>query len=207
VSDFILLVGDKNQSTWSVRAWLALRQTGADFTEETIPVDTLPGQFALTQRSPSRRVPVLQHGDLRVWDSLAIVEYLAELFPGAGLWPRERAARSLARAACAEMHSGFEALRKLMPMNVRAANLAPASEAAAEIKRLLTLWRGFRDEHADDGPFLFGEWSAADAFFAPVVSRFFTYGVAMDQTCQAYAEAVIRWPTVIEWMESVRLEK
>ena len=202
--DFVLLVGDKNKSSWSVRAWLALRQTGVEFSEETIITDTLPGQFVLAQRSPSRKVPVLFHGKVAIWDSLAIVEYLAEIFPDAGLWPAERERRALARAACAEMHSGFDALRRFMPMDVRAGRREPEGGAESDIKRILSLWRQLRKEQGRGGPFLFGQWSAADAFFAPVASRFATYGVVLDKANQDYVEAVLHYPIVLEWISDVR---
>ncbi len=206
MADLLLLIGSKNHSSWSVRAWLALRQTGAVFDEEVIPLGTLPGQFALAQRSPTRKVPVLMHGDLAIWDSLAITEYLAEIFPEAGLWPRDRAARALARSACAEMHSGFDALRTYMPMDVRASKLERTGDVGADIKRIQTLWRQFRERHEHEGPYLFGAWSAADAAFAPVVSRFLTYDVELDSVCRSYADAVLRWPAVIEWFEAARAE-
>lgn len=206
MAEFLLIGGSKNRSSWSVRAWLALHQTGADFAEQAVRVDTLAGQFQLAQHSPSRKVPVLKHGDLAIWDSLAIIEYLAELFPEAGLWPDRRHARALARAACAEMHAGFEALRREMPMDLRAGKLERPRGAEADIKRILGLWRGLRARHADVGPYLFGPWSAADAVFAPVVSRFVTYDVALDQVCRDYVDAVLRWPGVVAWFAAARAE-
>lgn len=208
MSDFTLVLGNRNYSSWSMRAWLAMGQAGADFEEEVIPLDTLPGRFAIAQRSPSRKVPVLMHGDLAIWDSLAIVEYLAEMFPHAGLWPHATAARAIARAVCAEMHAGFGALRSAMPMNIRMSkpDRGRAEGVDADIKRISGIWTDLRARFGGQRPYLFGEWSAADAFFAPVVSRFSTYAVALDDTCGAYVDAVLAWPAVAEWCAGARAE-
>lgn len=204
MSDLTLLTGDKNRSSWSVRAWLVLRESGARFSEQTYRLGNLGDRFVLAQRSPSRLLPVLEHGTLRVWDSLAIAEYVAEAFPQAKVWPRDGVDRARARSACAEMHSGFCDLRRLLPMNACAHGVEQASGAEADIRRILDLWRGLRLESQHTGPYLFGDWCAADAFFAPVVSRFQTYGVRVDATARSYMDAVLNRPSVAEWLANAR---
>lgn len=191
-----------------MRAWLAVKQTGELFDEEVIPLNTLPGQFTLAQRSPSRLVPMLEHGDLRVWDSLAITEYLSEAFPEAGLWPADKKARAVARSACAEMHSGFGALRKGLPMDIRApvSKTVPHGEIGGDVRRIVTLWTALRERYGEDGPFLFGPWSAADAFFAPIIIRFSTYSIKLQDVSEAYAEAVRAWPAVRQWIADATTE-
>ena len=151
-------------------------------------------------------MPVLKRDGLVVWDSLAIGEYLAERYPAAGLWPAAENARATARAVAAEMHGGFPALRAQLPMNVRAVKPAGAviPEAEADIHRIATLWSDCRRRFGAGGPFLFGAWSLADAFYAPVVSRFTTYQVGVDAACQAYMEAVLEAPMVAEWFAAAR---
>ena len=185
-----------------------MRQTGADFVEETVSVHTLPGQFALAERSPSRMVPVLHHGDLVVWDSLAIVEYLAELFPDAGLWPSAPGDRARARSACAEMHSGFPGLRAGLPMDIRKSGPPQQLDKAmrTELRRLLALWGELRERAGPNNPFLFGAWCAADAFFAPMATRFRSYAIALSDAGQAYVDSVLAWPPVMEWCEAARAE-
>lgn len=204
MSELVLLTGDKNRSSWSVRAWLVLQEAGARFAERTYRLDAPGDRFALAQRSPSRMVPVLEHGALRVWDSLAITEYVAEAFPRASVWPRASKDRARARSACAEMHAGFRDLRTLMPMNARATGQEQPSGAEADIRRILDLWRELRSENQHAGPYLFGTWCAADAFFAPVVSRFETYGVRVDATARSYMDAVLNRPSVAEWLAAAR---
>jgi glutathione S-transferase len=191
-----------------VRAWLAARQTGAAFDEIIIPLDQPTTASEIAAHSPSGKVPVLKRGGLIVWDSLAIGEYLAERYPAAGLWPAAEDARATARAAAAEMHAGFQALRAQLPMNVRAIKPAGARipEAEADIHRIAALWSNCRRRFGADGPFLFGAWSLADAFYAPVVSRFTTYQVGVDAACQAYMEAVLETPMVAEWFADAKAE-
>jgi glutathione S-transferase len=208
VADFTLVLGNKNYSSWSVRAWLAAKQTGTAFDEITIPLDQPTTASEIAAHSPSGRVPVLKRGGLVVWDSLAIGEYLAERYPAAGLWPAAEDARATARAAAAEMHAGFPALRAQLPMNVRAVKPAGAviPEAETDIHRIAALWSGCRRRFGAKGPFLFGAWSLADAFYAPVVSRFTTYRVGVDAVCQAYMEAVLEASMVAEWFAAARAE-
>ena len=203
-----LVIANKTYSSWSLRAWLALKLTGAAFEEIVVPLDRPTTASDIARHSPTRKVPVLRDGALTVWDSLAITEYLAERFPAAGLWPAEPGARAHARAVAAEMHAGFQALRQNMPMNVRAAKpgrgLSP--EVMADIERITALWRDCRACYGAGGPFLFGPFTAADCFYAPVVTRFTTYGVALDPVSAAYAEAVHAWPALIEWCADAAAE-
>lgn len=196
-----LVIGNRTYSTWSLRAWLALRQTGAAFEERLLPLDTPEFSAAIREISPAGRVPVLIDGETRVWDSLAILEYLAERFPAAGLWPQERPVRALARSVVAEMHSGFGALRSHYPMNLRRrpAPHPKAPDAAADIARIGAIWRDCRERHGAGGAFLFGGFSAADCFYAPVVTRFLTYQLPMDKVMRDYAEAVMDHPFMIDW--------
>jgi glutathione S-transferase len=201
VSALALLIGNKNYSSWSLRPWFALRQSGLEFAEQRVPMNT--PEFAATVRawSPAGRVPVLRHGDVVVWDSLAICEYLADRFPERRLWPGDPAERAHARSISAEMHSGFQALRSQMPMNVRAqGRKVPATpELAADIARVGAIWRGCRERVRARGPFLFGEFTIADAMFAPVAFRFASYGVALEPLEREYAEALRATPALREW--------
>lgn len=203
-----LVIANKTYSSWSLRAWLALKMTGAAFEEIVVPLDQPTTASDIARHSPTGRVPVLKDGALTVWDSLAITEYLAERFPAAGLWPAEPDARAHARAVAAEMHSSFQALRQNMPMNVRAAKpgRGRTPEVMTDIARIAALWQDCRACYGAAGPFLFGPFTAADCFFAPVVTRFTTYGVALDPVCEAYAAAVSAWPALIEWCAGAAAE-
>jgi len=208
MSDLALLIGNKNYSSWSLRPWLLLRQSGLAFDESRVALDT-PG-FAATVRawSPAGHVPVLRHGETHVWDSLAICEYLAEVFPDKKLWPREREARALARAISAEMHSGFQALRSQMPMNVRASGrkVRETPELARDVARVAALWRDCLERKGARGPFLFGEFSIADAMYAPVAFRFATYGVRLEKAEQAYSDGLRQLPAMRAWAEAAARE-
>jgi glutathione S-transferase len=209
MADFKLYIGDKNYSSWSLRGWLMMKQCGAAFDEVIIPLEG-PGTRtkAIQAYSPSGRVPALHHGDLVVWESLAIGEYLAEVFPEARLWPGDRAARAVARAVSAEMLSGFAALRSAMPMNVRRKELklAITPAVADEIARIAAIWKECRRRFGKGGPFLFGAFSNADAMYAPVATRFLTYGVDVDAETRAYVDAVMGLPAMREWIEAARRE-
>jgi glutathione S-transferase len=205
---FTLVIGNKNYSSWSLRAWLALWQTGAAFDEVVIPLDRDDTAEAIRQWSSAGKVPILRDGDLTVWDSLAIGEYLAEQFPDAGLWPREREARAVARCAAAEMHSGFAALRRDMPMDVRRRTVqAPSADVAADIARICALWAECRARFGEGrGDFLFGDFTLADAFYAPVASRFVTYGVELPDTAQSYVDTVMATPALRAWADAAGQE-
>lgn len=208
MSDLILVMGNRNYSSWSMRAWLAVEQTGAPFREEMIWFDEDGDRGKRLAWSPAGRVPVLRHGELTVWDSLAIGEYLAELCPEAGLWPHDPAARARARSLCAEMHSGFFAIRNKLPLNCRARAAARdrGSEVGAEVRRVVEIWEGTRREYGSGGEFLFGARSLADAFFAPVASRFQTYAIALDGAAAEYAANLLACPPVRDWLEKAETE-
>ncbi len=205
--DLILVIGNKNYSSWSLRAWFLLRQLGIPFREIRVPLDTPDTEALIKAHTPSGRVPVLKHGELTVWDSLAIAEYVADvLAPGRG-WPADPAVRALARVVSAEMHAGFQALRYEMPMNCRARRRVTPSEACEEdIARIHTLWRDCRTLHGDGGPWLFGRFSIADAMYVPVAFRFTTYGVDGDEVARAYVRTVLEAPASREWAEAAATE-
>lgn len=196
-----LIIGNRIYSSWSLRGWLLARQSGLDFDCEVVPLRQPDTAARIRARSPAGKVPALLDGDLVVWDSLAIAEYLVERAPEAGIWPADAAARAVARSVCAEMHSGFAALRQAWPMNLkrRGPALAPDEATAADIARIVALWTDCRDRFGAGGDFLFGAWSAADAFYAPVVSRFLSYEAALDASARAYCEAVWSHPCMVEW--------
>lgn len=199
-----IVVGTKNWSTWSLRPWLVLKRTGAPFIETLIQLREFETSTAeILKHSPSGMVPVLKDGDLTIWDSLAICEYLAERFPAANLWPADPAERALARAATAEMHSGFGALRGECPMDLALTTQADLSDATrANVRRLVTLWSGLLTRSG--GPFLFGDWTIADAFFTPVATRFRSYGILpadYGDTGEAgrYVERLLDTPDFKAW--------
>lgn len=208
MADFTIYIGNKNYSSWSLRGWLMLKQTGAAFDDEVIPLDRETTRSEILRRSPSGKVPALRHGEVLVWESLAIGEYLAELFPAARLWPEAATARAVARAVSAEMHAGFLPLRRELPMNLRASfpGRPVSAEARADIDRITALWRDCRRRFGAGGPFLFGRFTIADAMFAPVVSRFRTYAVAVDAEAQAYCDAVWGFPAFTAWAEAAARE-
>lgn len=194
-----LVIGDKNLSSWSLRPWIALKQAGLPFAEEQVMLYQPDTAERIARHSPTGRVPVLVEGNLTIWESLAICEYAAELAPG--LWPADRATRAAARAIATEMHGGFAELRRLMAMNIVKRLPRPAStpQLDSDIARVVALWEGCRARHAKDGPFLFGHFTVADAMYAPVTTRFTTYGVALPAASQAYVEAVRNLPAMKEW--------
>jgi glutathione S-transferase len=204
MNELTLVVATKNYSSWSLRPYLALAHTGQPFREVVVQLGQPDTAANIAKHSPSGRVPALVHGELVVWDSLAICEYLAELFPQAKLWPQDATARAVARAVTAEMHSGFATLRNHMPMNLRARRPGEgrAPGVDEDISRVTQLWRECRERHGKGGPFLFGAFSIADAFYAPVVTRFVTYGVELDAVCGAYRDAVLALPAMRAWTEA-----
>lgn len=208
MGELTIVIGNKNYSSWSLRAWIAVAATGAEFDEIRIPLDQPDTRTRIVEHSPAGKVPVLRHGALMVWESLAICEYLAERFPAAGLWPDDDAARAHARAVACEMHAGFAALRKAMPMNCRAAlpGKGHSPEADADIARIAEIWRQCRDKFGAGGDFLFGRFGVADAMFAPVASRFTTYAVKLDPVAQAYVDAVLALPAMQAWYEAANAE-
>jgi glutathione S-transferase len=208
MSTLVLIIGNKAYSSWSLRPWLLMKQGGIAFDEVSLSLYAEGAKQNLLRHSPSGRVPVLEDGDLRVWDSLAICEYLAEKYPDKRLWPADRKARAQARAVSAEMHSGFGQLRAQMPMNVRREipHRAVPADVAAEIARIEAIWNDCRAKYAARGPFLFGAFSIADAMFAPVVSRLRTYGVPVGGAAQHYAREIHALPAMGEWIAGAHAE-
>ena len=197
-----LVIGNKNYSSWSMRPWLALRAKNIAFEEIFIPLYTNQAdKDRLLSVSRSGKVPALIDGDITVWDSLSIIEYLAERFPEAGLWPEDRAARAHARSISAEMHSGFMALRNECGMNlhrpIRA--VALSADAQANVARIQEIWADCHARYGKNGPFLFGTFSGADAMFAPVVHRFRTYAIPVAKDAQPYVDAMMSLPAFQEW--------
>jgi glutathione S-transferase len=202
-----LVIGNKNYSSWSLRAWLFMKHVGVEFQEILVALDTAETRDQLDRYGPSGRVPVLRQGKLCVWDSLAICEYVEEL-SGKG-WPQAREVRAVARSVCAEMHSGFTTLRSLWPMNARARNRRTAVTAAleADVERIDEIWNDCRVRFGkDDGPWLFGEYSVADAMYAPVVLRFNTYGAHVSQTARWYMATVLEDAALQEWLQAAKQE-
>ena len=202
-----LLISSKNYSSWSLRGWLLLRLSGLPFTERMAAADDAAVRDELLLRASSIRVPCLIHDGVQVWDTLAIAEYLNELLPDAGMLPTERAARARCRSISGEMHSGFEAMRSSLPMNLRAhrPGFVVWSAARADIERIQTIWRDCLGQWG--GPWLFGlQRSVADAMYAPVATRFLTYDVKLDEACAAYCAATMAQPDMAEWAEGARHE-
>jgi len=196
-----LVIGNKNYSSWSFRPWIALRTAAIPFEEVVIPLYEPGSKERILSFSPAGKVPVLIDGDVRVWESLAIMDYLAERFPQAELWPKDAAPRAHARAIAAEMHAGFAPLRRHCPMNmwrpVKARELTP--EVAADVKRIEAIFTESRERFGQGGAFLFGAFCAADAMYAPVVSRLHTYGIAVGPVAEAYKQAIMALPAWTEW--------
>jgi glutathione S-transferase len=208
-----LVIGNKNTSSWSLRPWLAMTHAGLAFSEVNINLRDADVKAQILAQSPSGKVPALLAGDDVIWDSLAILEFLAETHPEARLWPASRDARARARCVAAEMHSGFQPLRQHCPMDflARTPKAELAQEVAADVRRIVALWQDCRSRFGARGPFLFGSFSVADAMYAPVASRFRTYlpDLAVygdDGTAQAYVEALFTLPAMMQWGEEARSE-
>jgi len=206
--DLALIIGNKNYSSWSMRTWVLLRQADIAFREIQLWFDEDGHPKGIEPYSPTRQVPVLLVNGEPVWDSLAICETVAQLFPDKRLWPGDMRAQALARSACAEMHAGFRSLRSAMPVNIRASlpgkGMSPAVER--DIARIVSLWSDCRSRFGSGGALLFGHFTVADAYFAPVATRFITYEVALPPVARDYVEAVRKLPAVAEWMSAARRE-
>jgi glutathione S-transferase len=205
----LLVLGNKNLSSWSLRPWLLLRHAGIAFREIVVPFETDGFRDEIHETSPSGRLPVLRDGDLVVWESLAIAEYAAERWPEARLWPDDPAARAHARSASAEMHGGFSRLRAELPFDVvaRAAKHGLSTECEAELRRVEALWTECRSRFGASGPFLYGRFSIADAMYAPVVFRLRSHGVALGAAAaRAWAEAMLELPAMREWDAGAQAE-
>jgi glutathione S-transferase len=211
MDNLTLVIGNKNYSSWSLRPWLLMKQAGIPFAERYIPIRSATWNTQIRELSPSGKVPALVHGAVRVWDSLAICEYLAECFPEKQLWPAAVAARAEARSVSAEMHSGFMALRQNMFMNIRRRmpSRGRSPEALADIERIVAIWNGCRSRYATGGPFLFGAFSIADAMYAPIALRFQTYAVTVtvDGAAGDYARTLLALPALQEWVTAAHAEK
>lgn len=207
--ELTLTIGDKNLSSWSLRPWLLMKQAGIPFTEENIKLDRPETRKILAEKTPSGLVPFLTHGEIKIWDSLAIMEYVAELFPEKQLWPEDAGARALARSVAAEMHSGFSALRTVWPMVFTREGLRHVTSGGVQldIERINDLWTRCRKEFGGSGEFLFGRFSIADAMFAPVASRFVTYGpVELSPEAAAWRDMMMALPAMKEWGDGARTE-
>jgi glutathione S-transferase len=213
---FKLVIGNKNYSSWSMRPWVLLKQAQIPFAEEKLLFDGFTRDHGFKQKilqiSPAGRVPVLIDGNLVVWDTLAIAEYLAESFPDKKLWPADKALRARARSVCAEMHAGFGALRSNFPMNIEASLpeigrkiLAAKPEVQEDVDRIVSMWSALL--HASGGPLLFGQFSIADAYYAPVVMRLRTYGVPVPALIDQYMDRVVALPGVAAWIADALAEK
>jgi glutathione S-transferase len=197
-----LVLGNRNYSSWSLRPWLFLHAFGVDTEDRVLPLDTPAFRERIGGLSPSARVPALHHDGIVVWDSLAICEYANETFLGGRGLPADRAARAVARSVCAEMHSGFAALRSECPMNVRRRVATPirlSESAQADVERVCAIWRECRARYGAGGEFVFGAFSMADAFYAPVATRLRTYGIAVDAVERRYMDAIFALPAFREW--------
>ena len=206
MSPATLTISSRTYSSWSLRGWLMCKMAGLAFEERLLPADDPSARAELLLLSPSFLVPCLEHDGAKVWDTLAIGEYLAELNPKAGLLPTDRKMRAHCRSICGEMHSGFANLRAALPMNVKArhAGYRVFSGARPDIERVMQIWRTCLNAHG--GPFLFGSPTLADAMYAPVCSRFETYDVPMDQACRAYQQTIMGWPLMAQWISDATAE-
>ena len=199
-----LIIGNKNYSSWSLRPWIAMKVAGIPFEERVIPLYEPGSREQVLAFSPAGKVPVLVDDDRHIWETLAILEYLAEKFPAAHLWPTDASARSHARVVAAEMHAGFQALRRNCPMNMW---LPPkprpqGEDVMADAARIEALWSDCRARFGQGGQFLFGAFGAADAMYAPVVARFHNYGIPVGKDAHAYMDAVMALPAWAEWCDA-----
>ncbi len=203
----VLTISSKNYSSWSLRGWLLARFAGLPFDEQVVAPDDPDARAEMLLIASSIRVPALQHGKVKVWDTLAIAEYLNEAFPGAKLLPKDPVARAHCRAICGEMHSGFANLRSALPMNLRGffKGFRIWGRAMADIERVTAIWRECLATYG--GPYLFGkERTMADAMYAPVATRFLTYDVKLDPACAGYCQTIMKMPEMVEWVEAARAE-
>ncbi|AOY90332.1 glutathione S-transferase [Marinobacter salinus] len=204
-----LVIGNKNYSSWSLRPWLLLREFGIPFSEVKIPLYAEGSKETLLRYSPSGKVPAFCHENITVWDSLAICEFVADLYPEKNIWPPKLEDKALARSVSNEMHSGFFAIRNSLPMNCRKQMVFhPMTESLkSEIDRVCEIWRVCRSRHSEKGPFLFGEFSIADAMYAPIVLRFNSYGITVGSTESEYMSTVLSLSSLKEWIAEGVAEK
>jgi glutathione S-transferase len=206
MAEAILTISNKNYSSWSLRSWLLCKLAGLDFEEKSVPIDDPSIRAELLLLSPSFLVPCLIHDGIKIWDTLAIAGYLAELKPDAPLLPAERRARAHCRSISGEMHSGFYNLRSALPMNLKAhyPGFQVFAGAQADIDRVMAIWRECLNTYG--GPYLFGALSMADAMYAPVCTRFMTYDVKLDPLCSVYCRTIMAWPAMEQWIADAKAE-
>lgn len=204
-----LVIGNKNYSSWSLRPWIAMTMAGIPFNETVIPLDTPETRARISEHSRAGRVPVLHHGRLAIWESLAILEYLAEIFPEKHLWPKALSARAQARSVSNEMHAGFAALRDACPMNLRRPRkkVELSDAVLADISRIENIWRNCRAHFGKGGKFLFGKFSIADAMYAPVVTRLETYDIPVAAESRVYMDSVLHTDAFQSWKEAALTEE
>jgi len=209
MSKLLLIIGNKNYSSWSLRPWVFLKQLNIEFEEKRVALFTDTTDKTLSEFDSDFKVPVLKDGDLTIWDSLSILEYLSENYLDGHGWPLDSGARAFARSVSAEMHSSFINVRNELPMNCRKSfqgiSLSPA--ASTEVERIKHLWRSCREKFGEEGEWLFGRYSIADAMFAPIALRFAGYNIPLDGAEAAYVKCVLNQPSIVEWIEAGKLEK
>ena len=208
MSSLTLVIGNKNYSSWSLRPWILLRHHNIEFVEKRVPLFVETSEAALAEYDSDFKGPVLKDGDLVVWDSLSILEYISEVYLDDGGWPYEPEVRAVARSVSAEMHSSFFNVRNELPMNCRKQvnNISLSTEAEREIGRITSLWRKCRTGYGEGGEWLFGEFSIADAMFAPVALRFSGYNIPLESVEAEYVQSVLNHPAIIEWVEAGKQE-
>ena len=201
---FTLMIGNKNYSSWSLRPWVLMKYFKIPFDEIVIPLRQPGSKEKVLEHSPAGKVPILKHGNLNVWESIAIAEYLADVFPQKNLWPKDLKKRAQARVVSAEMHAGFQALRTACPMNVKARKTIKemTPEIERDIKRINQMWNEAREQNQKDGDFLFGPFSIVDAMYAPIVLRIQTYGIEVSGLAKKYGETMLNVPVMKEWSEA-----
>lgn len=209
MAELTLIIGNKNYSSWSLRPWVFMRHHQIAFEEKRVALFTDTTADELSEYGSDDKVPILKDGDLIVWDSLSILEYISEKYPDSHGWPRDAGSRAVARSISAEMHSSFANVRHELPMNCRKkfANIQLSPKAEREIDRIKTLWRKCRTEFGKEGEWLFGQYSIADAMFAPVALRFEGYSIPLEGVENAYVQSVLQHPAIIEWIEAGKREK
>lgn len=208
MSNLELIIGNKNYSSWSLRPWIFLRHHQLKFTEKRIPLFLETTDDKLAEYNSDSKVPILKDGELVVWDSLSILEYVSEIYLNNKGWPEDQNARAVARSVSAEMHSSFSNIRNELPMNCRKIfeNIELSHEALQEIERIKLLWRRCRSEYGKNGEWLFGDFSIADAMYAPIALRFYGYGISLTDVEGKYVNSVLNHPGIIEWIDAGKLE-
>ena len=207
--DLTLIIGNKNYSSWSLRPWIFMKENNIEFKEIRVALFTETTAEQLSQYGSDSKVPILKDGNSVIWDSLSILEYLSENCLDSKGWPQDQFARAMARSISCEMHSSFSNIRNTMPMNCRKRfeNFRPTTQTEREIERVKLLWRQCRSDYGQNGEWLFGDYSIADAMFAPVALRFYGFDIQLDGVERAYVQSVLNQPSIVDWMEAGRLEK